>query len=92
VSQSAAAARPSASTLNADGLRVDAQQPVDRSLGRFVVALADVVVADATVAIDEVEGGPVPVRQRLQLAKSLSMKPAQSQGSAPAATVACTVG
>ena len=51
--------------VDADGFLVDAQELLDRSLGLLVVALAEVVEADSAVAIDEVQGGPVAVRQRL---------------------------
>jgi hypothetical protein len=39
--------------FNADGLLVDAQALLDRSLGLLVVALAEVVKTDSAVAIDD---------------------------------------
>ena len=51
--------------VDADGVLVDAQVLLDRSLGLLVVALAKVVKADSAVTIGEVEGRPIPVRQRL---------------------------
>ena len=53
-----------AAGVDADGLLVDAQQLLDRSLGLLVGALAEVVEADAPVAIDEVDGRPVVVVER----------------------------
>jgi hypothetical protein len=46
--------------VNADGVLVDAQEPLDRSLGLLVVALAEVVETDSAVAIDEVNTSPSP--------------------------------
>jgi hypothetical protein len=50
--------------VHADGLLLDAQQLLDRSLGLLVGALADVAEADSSVAVDEVEDRPVPVVER----------------------------
>ena len=62
MSQSAASARPSASTR--DELLVDAQQLLDRPLGLLVGALAEVVEPDPPVAVDEVDRRPVVVLER----------------------------
>ena len=50
--------------VDADGLLVDAEQRLDRSLGLLVGLLAEVREADAPVAIDEVDGRPVVVVER----------------------------
>src|SRR3954447_3686686 len=47
--------------LHADGFLLDVQELLDRSLGRFVVALTEVAVAAPSLAVDEVDGGPGPV-------------------------------
>ena len=62
MSQSAASARPPASTRTV--VLVEAQQLLDRSLGLLVGALAEVLEADAPDAIDEVDGRPVVVVER----------------------------
>jgi hypothetical protein len=51
--------------VNADRGLVDAEERLNRSLRLLVAALAEMAVADPAVAVDEVDGGPVPVRQRL---------------------------
>ena len=53
-----------AAGVDADGLLVDAQQPLDRPLGLLVGPFAEVVEADLPVAIDEVDGRPVVVVER----------------------------
>ena len=49
---------------DADGLPADVEHPLDGTLDLLIGALAEVVEADAAVAIDEVEGGPVVVVER----------------------------
>ena len=62
MSQSAASARPPASTRTV--VLVDAQQLLDRSLGLLVGTLAEVLEPDTPDAIDEVDGRPVVVVER----------------------------
>ena len=62
MSQSAASARPLASTRTV--LLVDAEQLLDRLLGLLVGALAEVLVPDASDAVHEVGGRPVAVVER----------------------------
>src|SRR5215212_8710340 len=53
--------RLDALTLNGDRLPLDVKQPLDAVLGLLVASLAEVLVADAAVHVDEVERGPVVV-------------------------------
>jgi hypothetical protein len=53
-----------AAGVDSDGRLADAQQPLDRSLGLLIGALAEMVEADPAIAIDEVDGRPVSVLER----------------------------
>src|SRR5256714_11267163 len=51
--------------FNTHGLLVDAQELLDRSLGRLVVALTEVAVADPAVAVNDGHGGAGAGRLRM---------------------------
>ena len=48
-------------TLNGHWLAFDIEQPLEDTFGLFVAALAEVVIADDAVPVDEVERRPVVV-------------------------------
>ena len=58
-SQSASASTPE--PFDGDELALDAEQPLDHALRLLVAAFAEVVVADDSLGIDEVQRGPVVV-------------------------------
>ena len=56
--------RLDAEPFDGDELALDAEQPLDDALGLLVASLAEVLVADDAVRVDEVERRPVVVVER----------------------------
>jgi hypothetical protein len=53
-----------AAPLDSGGLALDAEQPLDDALGVLVLPLAELLVLDDTVGVDEVERRPEVVSER----------------------------